>query len=196
MIQQRHPPPPASWYEYLERGPWPELDDSDRLYETVNGTQVEKKVGAPEVLLANEIHRVLAPFARPDLGWSFVELAFELPVVGNERKPDVAFLSYGRWPRDRRFPRANALPVAPDIAVEVVSPYELTWATLTKVEEYFRAGVAQVWMFLPHIGRVYVYTSPTAIRILSRDDELTGEPVLPGFRLPLADLFPPPDEPQ
>ncbi|MDB5311622.1 MAG: hypothetical protein JWO38_5824 [Gemmataceae bacterium] len=186
---------PANWYDYLNRGPWPDLKESDKLYEVVNGIPVEKKVGAPEVLLANDLYRVLAPFAHDNrLGWSFVEMSFDLPVVANERKPDVAFVSYDRWPRDRRFPRANALPVAPDLAVEVTGPYELTWATFTKLEEYFRAGVREVWLFFPHIERVYVYTSPTAVRILSRADELTGDPVIPGFRLPLADLFPPPDE--
>jgi Uma2 family endonuclease len=198
MIQPLNRPAgllPPGWYEYLDRGPWPDLDERDRLYEVVNGTKVEKKVGAPEVLLANELHRFLAPFARPEFGWSFIEMSFDLPQVGNERKPDLAFVSYARWPRDRRFPRANAMPIAPDLAVEVVSPYELTWATLTKVEEYFTAGVVQVWLVFPHIERLYLYTSPTTVRILSRADELTGEPVLPGFRLPLANLFPPPDPP-
>ncbi|MBY0514882.1 MAG: Uma2 family endonuclease [Gemmataceae bacterium] len=187
-------PETANWYGYLSREPWPEVAEHDQLYEVVNGTRVEKKVGAPEVLLANELHALLAPFARPALGWSFVEMSFALPVVGNERKPDLAFVSYGRWPRDRRIPRVNALPVAPDLVVEVISPYELTWATFTKVEEYFRAGVTQVWLILPHVERAYLYSSPTAVRILSRGDELTGDPVVPGFRLPLNDLFPPPDE--
>lgn len=39
-----------------------------------------------------------------------------------------------------------------------------------------------------------MYTSPTGVRVLSRADDLTGEPAVPGSRLPLADLFPPPDE--
>jgi hypothetical protein len=37
---------------------------------------------------------------------------------------------------------------------------------------------------------VWVFESPTAVRILTRADELTGDPVVPGFRMPLADLFP------
>jgi Uma2 family endonuclease len=189
-------PEAANWYSYLDRGPWPELEERDKLVEVVNGTRVEKQVGAPEVLTANTLLRVLGPYAHEhELGWSFVEMSFDLPVVGNERKPDFAFLSYARWPRARRFPRANGLPVAPDLAVEVISPYELTWASLAKVEEYFRAGVSAVWLILLNVERVYVYTSPTAVRILSRADELVGDPVVPGFRLPLADLFPPPDEP-
>ena len=65
---------------------------------------------------------------------------------------------------------------------------------MEKVEEYFRAGIPSVWLILPLQERVYAYTSPTAVRILSRGDDLT-DPVLPGFRLPLADLFPPPDAP-
>jgi Uma2 family endonuclease len=60
-----------------------------------------------------------------------------------------------------------------------------------KVREYFAAGVQQVWHVLSNVEQVHVYTSPTAVRILTRADELTGDPVVPGFRLPPADLFPP-----
>ena len=55
-------------------------------------------------------------------------------------------------------------------------------------------GVAVVWILLPQQERVYVYTSPTAVRILSRADDLTGDQLIPGFRLALTELFPPPDE--
>lgn len=64
-----------------------------------------------------------------------------------------------------------------------------------RLDRAFEGGVRAVWAVFPNVGLVYCYTSPNAVRVLSRSDELTGEPVVPGFRLPLADLFPPPDEP-
>jgi Uma2 family endonuclease len=58
-----------------------------------------------------------------------------------------------------------------------------------KVAEYFHAGVERVWVVLPYQEHVYVYESPTRVRILTRTDVLQGEPILPQFRLPLAELF-------
>ena len=87
------------------------------------------------------------------------------------------------------------MPVAPELAVEVVSPHELANTMFGKVAQYFRAGVKAVWLVLPQQEQVYAYNSPTAVRILSRSDDLTGDAVVPGFRLPLVDLFPPPEPP-
>jgi Uma2 family endonuclease len=78
------------------------------------------------------------------------------------------------------------------LAVEVVSPYDLAHAVVAKVQEYFRAGVKVVWQVWPNVEQVHAYSSPTAVRILTRGDELTGAPVIPGFRMALADLFPAP----
>jgi Uma2 family endonuclease len=62
---------------------------------------------------------------------------------------------------------------------------------MDKLQEYFAAEVQQVWHFWPNVQMVYVYTSPTIVRIMTVDDELSAEPLIPGWRLPLANLFPP-----
>lgn len=181
----------SDWYAYLEAAPWAGGDSSKPAIEVVNGIRVEKKMGAAETRLANILNDALGAFVRGHgLGRSYVGMEIELPVSGNHRKPDVAFVAEITWPADRPIPDAW-WQVCPELAVEVVSPHELTHATLTKVQEYFAAGVAQVWLVLPHIGQVYCYSSPTTLRILTAADELTGDPVIPGFRMPLADLFPP-----
>jgi Uma2 family endonuclease len=58
-----------------------------------------------------------------------------------------------------------------------------------KIAEYFHAGVERVWVVLPSQEQVYVYDSPSSVRILTRTDELSGDPILPHFRLPLVELF-------
>jgi Uma2 family endonuclease len=174
----------------------PAAPEPEFLFEVVDGFIVRKTVGASEVRLANTLNRFLAPFVDAGgLGQSFIELGYDLPGGGPRRKPDVSFVSEQRWPRSRPFPEGDFVPVAPEMAVEVVSPHELAYTVFSKIEQYFRAGVLAVWVVLPNVRQVYCYTSPTAVRILSRDNELTGDPIIPGFRLPLADLFPPPDEP-
>ncbi|HUG91719.1 MAG TPA: Uma2 family endonuclease [Planctomycetaceae bacterium] len=165
--------------------------DTETLYEVVDGRVVElEPMGAFESWLSNLLKDHLSPFVRSHgLGRVVHEMLFNLLPIRQQRRPDLAFVSYGRWPKRRAVPRKNAWPVVPDLAVEVISPTNSMDAVLLKIREYFQAGVQQVWVVLPEEEQVYVYDSPTTIRVLTRDDELTSESILPGYRLPLAELF-------
>ena len=167
-----------------------ELSD-DVLYEVVDGVYVEKPMGLIENEIANLLLAYLKPFCRDNqLGRARMEMLFDIPNSDNNRKPDVAFVSYDRWPADRPLPRVNAWPVAPDLAVEVISPTDKAFDMVAKVQEYFAGGVRQVWHVYSHTEQVFIFDSPTRVRVLTRGDELTAEPVVPGFRMPMADLFP------
>lgn len=147
-------------------------------------------MGAYEIRIASVLTMYLETFARQhQLGRAVQEMLFDLITVHRKRRPDVAFVSYDRWPRQRRVPRTEAWEVVPNLVVEVVSPTDRMDDTIDKVAEYFRAGVECVWVSLPSQEQIYVYDSPTQVRILTRTDELCGEPVLPQFRLPLTALF-------
>ncbi|HJT76993.1 MAG TPA: Uma2 family endonuclease [Gemmataceae bacterium] len=164
----------------------------DTLYEVVNGQRVElPPMGAYETDLASVLTQLLGAFARAqNRGRVEAEMLFLIDQAAElQRRPDVAFVSYERWPRNRRVPRTAAWNVVPELAIEVVSPSNTAEGSVVKVQEYFRAGVQRVWVVFPDIEQVYAYDSPTAVRILVRSDELDGDPVLPGFRLPLATLF-------
>jgi Uma2 family endonuclease len=165
--------------------------DDDILYEVVDGRRVEKMMGFYECGIASILAEYLAVFVRAQrLGRVRVETPFLIdPTRKLERRPDVAFVSYDRWPRDRRLPRANAAPVVPDLAVEVVSPTNTASEIQAKRHEYFQAGVRAVWVIFPDQREVYAYSSPTSVRILPHDGELDGGEVVPGFRLPVAALF-------
>jgi Uma2 family endonuclease len=148
-----------------------------------------------ESLIAGLLHGRLEPFCRQNgLGLALIETMFTIPISKNDRKPDVAFVSFQTWPANRAVPKVRAWSIAPDLAVEVVSPTDQMFDVLAKLMEYFAGGVKQVWLVFSNIEQVYCYTSPTAVRILTRSDELTAEPLIPGFRLPLAELFPRHDE--
>ena len=164
----------------------------DLLYEVVDGQVVElAPMGAYEIRIASVLTMYLETFARQhQLGRAVQEMLFDLTAtVQRKRRPDVAFVSYDRWPRQHRVPRTEAWEVVPNLVVEVVSPTDRVDNVVDKVAEYFRAGVECVWVSLPSQEQVYVYESPTQVRILTRADELRGEPVLPHFRLPLRALF-------
>ncbi len=103
------------------------------------------------------------------------------------RAPDVAFISRARV--------AEVSDVrgyghgAPDLAVEVVSPNDKVSEVEEKVAEWLTAGVKLVWVVSPKLHTVTIYRSRTDITVLTENDTLDGEQVVPGFRYPLAKLF-------
>jgi Uma2 family endonuclease len=124
------------------------------------------------------------------LGRAVAEMLFDFGMANlPNRRPDVAFVSFQRWPKNRRVPRTAAWNVVPELAIEVISETNLAEQILGKIREYFQAGVQLVWVVYPVEEQVYVYESLTQIRVLTRTDELDGGTVLPGFRLPLGSLF-------
>lgn len=174
------------------RGP----DADDDWYEIVDGTRIEiPPMSAESSVLAARLSQRITAFAQPaNLGEAYPEILFKLPLARDRnRKPDIAFVPYSRWPKTRAIPPTNAWSVLPDLCVEVVSPSDLAEENRTKVEEYLEAGVRLVWVVYPRRQLVDVFTSPDAIRVVRRDGELDGGIVLPGFRLKLADLFPEPE---
>jgi Uma2 family endonuclease len=103
------------------------------------------------------------------------------------RAPDVAFVRADRVPpRDQRRRFAE---LAPDLVAEVVSPADRAGEVNGKVAQWLDAGVRLVWVVDPE-NRAVVAHEPGGVAHLLRDgDELDGGDVLPGFRLPLAELF-------
>jgi Uma2 family endonuclease len=110
---------------------------------------------------------------------------FRLP-SGNVRSPDVSFVVQARMPAE--LPE-GFLALAPDIAVEVVSPDDRPRDVLDKVGEYLQAGVRLVWVIDPRRRRASVHRSLTEVREISSEGHLDGEDVLPGFRCALAEIL-------
>jgi len=168
----------------------PDLDGM--LYEVIDGRVVEKPaMSAFESVFASWLVNLMLSTGNVNqFGLVVSEVLFHLdPTRPRKRRPDVAFVSFERWPRDRPVPMNEAWEVVPDLAIEVISRSNTVSEVDEKLEEYFGAGVRLVWVVLPVPKKVYVYTSPTDVRILKSLDDLDGGPVLPGFRLPLGDLF-------
>ena len=101
--------------------------------------------------------------------------------------PDVAFVRADRLPPDRD--RTRYLRVAPDLAVEIVSPTDRRRDVMSKVESYLAYGVRLVWVVHPRRRTVTAYRPDGTVRVYREQDELDGEDVLPGFRLRVGNLF-------
>lgn len=103
------------------------------------------------------------------------------------RIPDVSFVRMDRLPPVEQ--RRRFLELAPDLAVEVVSPSDSANDVHEKVLEYLGYGVRLVWVVHPVQRTVTVYGPDRTARVLSVDDTLDGGDVLPEFVLPVADIF-------
>lgn len=172
----------------------PDRLDSEKLYEIIDGQFVEKpSMGSHEHGLASILLEILGPFTRAHgLGQVFTEVLFDLrPAIDRSRRPDVSMVSIKQYPLNRRPPRGvnAAWSVVPDLVVEVSSPSNTADEIIEKMEEYFHAGYPRVWVIYPPVRKVYVYESPTSVRIFAYEDTLEDEGILPGFRLPLAEFF-------
>jgi Uma2 family endonuclease len=174
----------------------PPIPADDGLYEIVNGERVElPPMSIFAARIGSQIGAKVEHFGEThNLGVMVIEGLFRLRLPQERnRRPDVAFVSYQRWAKDQPVPEeANAWDVVPDLAVEVVSPTDIAEDLMEKIGEYFQANVRLVWLVYPRQRIVHVYEALTKIRVLLRGDELDGGAVLPGFRLPLATLFPEP----
>ncbi len=103
------------------------------------------------------------------------------------RKPDVSVVVRGRFPDDE-IPDGDIL-IPPDLAAEVVSPNETFEEVDRKVFEYLSAGVKLIWIVSPKNKAVHVYRPAGPPALLSAADTLSGEDVVPGFALKVAELF-------
>jgi len=164
-------------------------DHEDRLCELVEGTLVEKGMGLRESLLAMMIGELLNGFVRArNLGLVSGEAGMMRVLPGLVRIPDVAYVSWSRVPGGR-VPSDPIPKMAPDIAVEVVSDSNTKKEMARKRREYFEAGGSLVWIVDPDDRTVAVYTAPEQFTLLRESQVLDGGAILPGFTLPLRDLF-------
>ncbi|HEX3050008.1 MAG TPA: Uma2 family endonuclease [Aggregatilineaceae bacterium] len=108
-------------------------------------------------------------------------------MIGGERYiPDVGFISKAKQSQP---PHDTYIPDAPDLAVEVISPTDQPRPTRIKIIKYLEAGTI-VWVVDPETKTVEVYTPGPQVNTLDLSGTLDGGAILPGFTLPVQDIFP------
>jgi Uma2 family endonuclease len=161
----------------------------DRPCELIDGVLVEKPMGLRESILAGAILAFLRAFVIPrDLGFVTAPDGPMRLLPGLVRLPDVAFVAWTTVPGGR-VPEEAIPDLAPDLAVEVLSPSNTPREMTLKRRHYFEAGVRLVWIVDPKRRTVAAYTGPDRPARLDASATLDGGDVLPGFAFPLADLF-------
>jgi Uma2 family endonuclease len=164
------------------------MPDGER-YELVDGQLVERDMGALSGWVGNTVATELNLYARQHGGWAFGDgVGYRCYADDPERvrKPDASFVRADRLPS----PPEGYNTIAPDLAVEVVSPNDIYYEVESKVDEYLAAGVRLVWVVNPVNKTVRVFQPGRIVCEFGPDDELTGGDVMPGFTCRVRSLFP------
>jgi Uma2 family endonuclease len=167
------------------------VEADDRLVELIDGTLVEKPVGHEESeIAARLIHYLLSWIIPRKLGSVTGEAGTHRMKRGRVRLPDVAFTAAERMTQLPK-PRPAIPSIGPDLAVEVLSDGNTRAEIQQKLREYFESGTRLAWVIDPPTRTVAVYIGPTdkPENVLRENEELSGGVVLPGFTLPVLDLF-------
>jgi Uma2 family endonuclease len=160
--------------------------------ELVDGRLVEKNVSTLSCLVESLVHgKVFSHCHANNLGpvWTGT-MGFQcFPNQPKKiRKPDVSFVKAASFLPELM--NTGYLPIAPDLAVEVISPGDLAHEVFEKIEEYQQAGVSLVWVVDPEIRVMHLLRIDGSTARLREGDELLGDDVLPGFHCRVAELFP------
>ena len=166
--------------------------EGHRPVELIEGFLVEKAMGFRESLLAASLIMFLKNFASPrKLGLVGAPDAVVRLRPGLVRIPDVSFFSWDRLLTTDAHTKKVA-PLGPDLAVEILSEGNTRNEIDQKRRELFEAGTKLVWIIDPKVRAAEVYGDSThadRMVLIREGDVLEGGTVLPGFRLPLAELF-------
>jgi Uma2 family endonuclease len=167
------------------------LNEDGHRYEIVNGELIDMgnsgaKHGYVAIILSSALFSCVST---QKLGAMFdSSTAFKMK-SGNKRSPDISFVAKERLQGLEELPE-GFLEGAPDLAVEILSPSNTVEEIYNKLVEYFENGAHLVWVINPKEHYVLVYrSSKEPDRLLKSIDSLDGEDIVPGFSLPVADLF-------
>ena len=103
--------------------------------------------------------------------------------------PDGTFIRADRRPPRETYDTDDYIAVVPDLVVEVISCWDIPAHLDAKVAFYLAAGVRLVWVADPVSEQITVHPAGQPPRVLREGDVLDGGDVLPGFGVPVADIF-------
>ncbi len=167
------------------------MPDDGFRYELVRGELRQiPPAGSEHGQVTLEVGRALSDHVRAsDLGAVFAA-GTGFRIISDPdtiRAPDAAFVRKERVDQLGRIKGYS--PGAPDLAVEVVSPSDTYREVIDKVYDWMDAGARMVLVVDPDRRVVTAYRSRKAVEVLTEEDVVDGGDVVPGWRMPVRDIF-------
>lgn len=163
-------------------------ENSERRFELINGKIVEKvPTEEPGVIIVNCVVSIGAYVEQHSWGRLAVSARCRPNGdVNNDRLPDISFTS-----AERALPlvKKGAVPQLPDFIVEVKTSGDSYKSLREKAEYYLANGSRMVWLVYPDKRLIEVYLPNQAMMLFTENDMLYGGDVLPGFTLPVSQVF-------
>ena len=159
------------------------------IWELIDGEPIELTLAAGRSSrIGGRLYARLADHVEPnEFGWAFpAETGFVLFADRTTvRSPDAAVVRRDRLAE----PPDSFVPLAPDLAVEVLSPSDRMADALAKIAMYLDAGVRLVWLIDPASQTVTIFRPESTPTKLVAGEVLEGDDVLPGFAVPVVEIF-------
>lgn len=163
--------------------------EESRLCELIDGVLVEKASSIKASFIAAVMVRLLGNFVEPRrLGWILGPDGFVWLLGKRLRAPDVSFIGREQLP-DHRLPDQGYVHVAPALAVEIFSPGNTAREMEQKRDDFFNAGTQLFWIVYPDRREIEVFAPAQSPRTLRAGDVLDAADLLPGFSVPVSELF-------
>lgn len=108
---------------------------------------------------------------------------------GAMRSPDISWVSNARLKKSTSADWQKFLPVCPDFVLELRSPTDRLPNLQAKMQEYIANGARLGWLLDPVKKQVHIYQPKKRPQILDNPSEVSGDPVLPNFRLPVPKIW-------
>lgn len=108
---------------------------------------------------------------------------------GAKRSPDASWIRHERWDALPAKARKRFARICPDFVVELRSKTDSLRKLKAKMEEYRENGAQLGWLIDPLERKVHVYTPGQPVTTLTNPATLSGDPVLPGFVLPMSVIW-------
>ncbi|HEY0376729.1 MAG TPA: Uma2 family endonuclease [Pyrinomonadaceae bacterium] len=170
------------------------LPDDGNKYEVMKGELVVSPAGIEHEEIGVRLIVALAGFVRKQkLGVVCGSSAgYWMHPEGSQPRnflsPDVSFIAKERLGGAKRAPK-KFFDGAPDLVVEILSPSDTVERLHDKIVDYFENGARLLWVVNPEEQFVPVYHSSQPDQLLRGADTLSGEQIIPGFTLPVSELF-------
>ncbi len=164
-------------------------ENSGRRLQLINGEIVEDMPKLAHARISVRLIMILVKyFAEHPIGEVFNELRVDLPdAEWDVRIPDISAVIQ-RQDELARLQGHESLPFMPDLVIEIQSEEQTDRTMGDLALYYFAHGCRMVWLVYPD-RQLVEWLTPTERRILTIDETISGEPVLPGLLIPMPTIF-------